>query len=564
MSTTSSIHTNDDDYLLKRINNLSETEMRTILQHIALVHPDSVHSALKHVSHNCEDIHSVSTTPVNNLRTKKANESPHPVGHGGHPSKRNNKDIGEDDDDDAMPPPSSRGLRIEPHEKPSITESESSAFQPRQVDGPNNNYLLASDELNRVSLETSTVSAHTVETTGASQNPKGVCFLRYDPSGGGRLSIKYSKGDSAGASKNALASWVAQSPYVIPSFKFSGHATSELIGNCSSGVQGRKNFYSGWCQFIRLAKAMNGVVTILNETGLSGGVEVDLFAYSPSSSNSTCSKLGRSFSTGPLLAIACLPKHADFYHDMSIDLTKWMTQAATIGSAIMFEMKKRTSSVTPSVDSSRVSPPPRKLSPQQVQSKGTARSSRRFSARAVAADSPEIGAVTGACYLLYDSDSAKLVLQYSKTTLSSSPDILAMWTPGVNSRIQGFKFTQNHGRVDLIGNCASGVSGRKNFYSGCCQFLKYAHAMEGSIIFFDYVKGVTAGLPIDMYIYFDTKNQTRLLQSGQKYDLAINNERKLMAVACLPKLSKFYNHQMSVDINKWMTEAATLGAASRF
>ena len=93
----------------------------------------------------------------------------------------------------------------------------------------------------------------------------------------------------------------------------------------------------------------------------------------------------------------------------------------------------------------------------------------------VSADkSPEAG-----CYLLFDPQGGgKLVLHYSKTRIAQA---LGFYAPGPDHSIQGFKFTRNHGRVELIGNCASGLAGRKNYYSGWCQFIRAAKDVNGTL-----------------------------------------------------------------------------------
>ena len=79
----------------------------------------------------------------------------------------------------------------------------------------------------------------------------------------------------------------------------------------------------------------------------------------------------------------------------------------------------------------------------------------------------------GAAYLVYDSDGARLMVHYSKKPVAKA---LGMWYPTGSSQIKGFKFLQNHGKSELIGNCAAGVTGRKNYYSGWCQFVRQARA----------------------------------------------------------------------------------------
>mmetsp|Transcript_4362 Transcript_4362/g.6407 ORF Transcript_4362/g.6407 Transcript_4362/m.6407 type:complete len:349 (+) Transcript_4362:353-1399(+) len=162
------------------------------------------------------------------------------------------------------------------------------------------------------------------------------------------------------------------------------------------------------------------------------------------------------------------------------------------------------------------------------------------------------------CYLVYDSDSCgKLMLNYSKTLVDGA---IGFWAPGEGKKIQGFKFTQNAGRSELIGNCASGVAGRKNYYSGWCQFVRAARLMKGSVTLIPVYEGQKA-LPVDVFLYCDDERagcQTVKLNDNETFDVS-----SILAVACLPKHTPFYT-DLSVNLTKWMTEGSTIGAASSF
>ena len=103
----------DDDNLSNHINNLLEPELRSVLQHIALVHPEVVQVAIKHQQFLGDDMYSVVTQQVSNTskrRTDDADEPPPPLifRHGAvvpHPSKR----ASTDDDADFIPQPPQAG-----------------------------------------------------------------------------------------------------------------------------------------------------------------------------------------------------------------------------------------------------------------------------------------------------------------------------------------------------------------------------------------------------------------------------------------------------------------------
>lgn len=102
MSVASS-STSDDDHMLSRINNLLEPELRSVLQHIALVHPEVVQAALKHQQFFGDDVHSVMTEQISNTRSKHEENPPLILREisGGHPSKGGTADT----DEVTMPQP---------------------------------------------------------------------------------------------------------------------------------------------------------------------------------------------------------------------------------------------------------------------------------------------------------------------------------------------------------------------------------------------------------------------------------------------------------------------------
>jgi len=173
-------------------------------------------------------------------------------------------------------------------------------------------------------------------------------------------------------------------------------------------------------------------------------------------------------------------------------------------------------------------------------------------ANADAADSSEEG-----CYLVYDPDGCKLLLHYSKTAV---PSAAGFWRPGPTKKIQGFKFKRNQGRSDLIGNCASGVAGRKNYYSGWCQFVRAARNMGGRVTAYGHPG---RGLDVDVYLYCEgTRDGVQTVRMEPMESADVNEG--VNAVACLPRHAPFVEGAERMDLSHWMTKASTVGAASRF
>merc|ERR1712238_45451 len=172
------------------------------------------------------------------------------------------------------------------------------------------------------------------------------------------------------------------------------------------------------------------------------------------------------------------------------------------------------------------------------------------------------------CYLLYDSSSCKLMLNYSKVCV---PNAVGFYGAGNGQVMKEFNFKRNFGRAELIGNCASGVAGRKDYYSGWCQFVRAARSAfktenneeseRGELWIYPLPVG-QQGLHVDIYLYQNDRScQTVVLSEGKN----LRNEIcDIDGIACLPKHADFFADVKSVDFNRWLTEANIIGAVTRF
>jgi hypothetical protein len=163
-----------------------------------------------------------------------------------------------------------------------------------------------------------------------------------------------------------------------------------------------------------------------------------------------------------------------------------------------------------------------------------------------------------ACYLVYEPDSSgRLVEHYSKTPVEGA---VGRWVASGDKKIAGFKFTRNAGRNVLIGSCSAGVQGRRNYCNGWCQFVKSCKILKGNVTVWDVPKGFKA-MPADLYLYYDDarpNHQTIKLEPGIAY-----TTDKLLAVACLPKSSPFFENNITVDIMKWLQDARDYGYSTK-
>lgn len=158
----------------------------------------------------------------------------------------------------------------------------------------------------------------------------------------------------------------------------------------------------------------------------------------------------------------------------------------------------------------------------------------------------------GACYLVYESDSSgRLVERYSKSGISGA---IGRWTTCGQKGISGFKFKNTKGNV-VIAGCSGGTQGRRNYFSGWCQFVRAACHMESVVMMWDPPEG-KKGLPVDVWVY---TNDNRPGHQSVRLRPGIGRKTSgVLAIACLPKGTQFYD-QITIDINKWFSEGSSLG-----
>ncbi|KAL3917388.1 MAG: hypothetical protein SGILL_004736 [Bacillariaceae sp.] len=183
-------------------------------------------------------------------------------------------------------------------------------------------------------LTVSTTNAHDgFSTSMDAPTPKGgACYLVYEPDSSGRIVEHYSMAPIAGA----IGRWAPkEGGKKIAGFKFKRNVgRNVLTGNCSAGVQGRKSYCNGWCQFVRSAFVMDSEVMLWDPLPGNKGMHVDVYLYYNDSrpTHQTQRMLeGVVYETEKLLAVSCIPKNTPFYEGMAVDLLKWLGDGSTYG-----------------------------------------------------------------------------------------------------------------------------------------------------------------------------------------------------------------------------------------
>mmetsp|Transcript_61068 Transcript_61068/g.90568 ORF Transcript_61068/g.90568 Transcript_61068/m.90568 type:complete len:406 (-) Transcript_61068:546-1763(-) len=380
---------------------------------------------------------------------------------------------------------------------------------------------------------------------------------------------------------DALGFWQPGPGHSIQRFKFDNKnfGKFDLIRNCGQA----RNYYSGFCQFIRAARALRGTVTFFPPHH-NLDIDCDLFLYYKKGKHGDINKqtlkvaLHQPFHTHDIDAVAALPKLSEFWEGVSnVSLSRWNTDAAAIGSTTTFEDNEPAKHLIDPVFKAYASPTLATrqesvlLTDQQKQdkikklknaAKGNKPNTPPRQRELAPSPPPTHTSPDSGCYLVYDPDSSgKLMLYYSHSNVTNA---LGFWKPSHDKAIQGFKFKRNFGRSELIGNIASGgIAGRKKYYSGWCQFVRSAKALNGSLLLRSRSEN-GPGLDVDIYFFYKFGYGPEQIQTIQMPEDTMFDVSQINAVACLPKHAEFFDHTLKIDMNRWLTEANNIGVASRF
>lgn len=127
------------------------------------------------------------------------------------------------------------------------------------------------------------------------------CYLVFDPSSGGKLTMLYSKTVVNGA----IGFWTPGRGKKIQGFKFKqNQGRSDLMKNIA-GKDYKKKYFNGWCQFVKAAKMYSGFVCKWSEHER---IETDMFVFYSDSCEMRKIEDGELFDVSDIDAVACLPK----------------------------------------------------------------------------------------------------------------------------------------------------------------------------------------------------------------------------------------------------------------
>lgn len=137
------------------------------------------------------------------------------------------------------------------------------------------------------------------------------CYLLFDDSSGGKLTLQYSK-EKVDAS---IGFWGPGQGKKIQGFKFKqNQGRSDLV----SGIAGKdykKKYFNGWCQFVKAAKNQNGFLSKWSENERIG---VDVYVYFGETCEIEMVEDGKSFDVSQIDAVSVLPKGNNTFNGVHI------------------------------------------------------------------------------------------------------------------------------------------------------------------------------------------------------------------------------------------------------
>ena len=170
------------------------------------------------------------------------------------------------------------------------------------------------------------------------EGPEG-CYLLYEPkTSGGKLMMMYSKSHIP---LNAIGFWCPGPQNSIQGFKFkqnNGTGRVDIITGVAGGSDSnRRKYYSGWCQFIRAAKQMNGYV--IKFPNQQQGVEVDVVAFMKTNEQIVELNLDEGLiEVNELDAIAVIAKHNTTFKGLkTMTISNFLEAGNTAGASITLD-----------------------------------------------------------------------------------------------------------------------------------------------------------------------------------------------------------------------------------
>mmetsp|Transcript_90262 Transcript_90262/g.135335 ORF Transcript_90262/g.135335 Transcript_90262/m.135335 type:complete len:175 (+) Transcript_90262:138-662(+) len=158
------------------------------------------------------------------------------------------------------------------------------------------------------------------------------------------------------------------------------------------------------------------------------------------------------------------------------------------------------------------------------------------------------------CYLIYEpSSGGRLMLFYSRSEIPLNA--IGFWCAGPKNSIQGFKFKQAGGRVELIKGIAGGDSNRRRYFDGWCQFVKLAKAKNGSVKKF-HVPGY--GVEVDLYGYVSSESKPVSLN----LDAGMVDVSALDAVAVIPRHKDFLQGVKTMNASTFLEKGGIAGSST--
>ena len=127
------------------------------------------------------------------------------------------------------------------------------------------------------------------------------CYLLFDPTSGGKLTINYSKTMVEGA----IGFWAPGKGKKLQGFKFKQNQGRSDLMKGLAGKDYKKKYFNGWCQFVKAAKMQQGSICKWSKHER---IELDIYVFYNDSCEVKKIEDGELFDVSDIDAVTCLPK----------------------------------------------------------------------------------------------------------------------------------------------------------------------------------------------------------------------------------------------------------------
>ena len=158
--------------------------------------------------------------------------------------------------------------------------------------------------------------------------PKEGCYLLFDSNSGGRFITQFSHS----VVQEAIGFWAPGPGKKLQGFKFKQNQGKSDLMKGVAGKDYKKKYYSGWCQYIKLAKSFNGFFVKYSEKD---HIEVDVYVFFHETCEIEKVPNSKLFDVSSISAVACVAKGNTTFDGVKTgEYGTFLNKGATAGASL--------------------------------------------------------------------------------------------------------------------------------------------------------------------------------------------------------------------------------------